>query len=98
MVYIQGIVVDETEIKLGLFGDDLPAFLTINKSLKVFLDLAGNFRKWSGLIIIIYYNLDKSEMMLLGNAISSLPNQTFFKGIKVKKYLKTLGVYFTCDD
>ena len=43
-----------------------------------------------------YYNHDKSEMMLLGNAISSLPNQTFFKGINANKYLKTLGVHFIC--
>ena len=47
----------------------------------------------NNVIIII-----ESELMLLGNAISSLPNQTFFKGINAKKYLKTLGVHFTCDN
>ena len=42
---IQGIIVDEEEIKLGLFADDLTAFLRNDKSFTVFLDLAENFLK-----------------------------------------------------
>ena len=48
---IQGIIVGEEEIKLGLFADDLTAFLRNDKSLTVFLDLVENFGKCSGLII-----------------------------------------------
>ena len=45
---IQGIIVGEEEIKLGLFADDLTAFLRNDKSLTVFLDLVENFGKCSG--------------------------------------------------
>ena len=71
----------EEKIKLGLFADDLTAFLRNDKSLTVFLDLVENFGKCSGLII----NHEKSEIIFLGNATSLLPNHTMFKGIKIKK-------------
>ena len=77
-------------MKLGLFADDLTAFLRNNESLTVILDLVGNFEKCSGLTI-------KSEIMF-GNAISSpLSNHNFFKGIKIKKSVKILGVHFNHD-
>ena len=57
---------DEEEIKLGIFADDLTAFLRNDKSLTVTLDLVENFGKCSGLII----NHEKSEIMFIGNAIS----------------------------
>ena len=84
---------DEEEIKLGIFADDLTAFLRNDKSLTVFLDLVENFGKCSGLII----NYEKSEIMFLGNATSLLANHTMFKGIKIKKSVKLLGVHFTYD-
>ena len=90
---IQGIIVDEEEIKLGLFAYDLTAFLRNDKSLTVFLDLVQNFGKCSGLII----NHEKSEIIFLGNATSLLPNHTMFKGTKIKKSVKLLGVHFTYD-
>ena len=56
----------------------------------MFLDLVGNFGKCSGLII-------KSEIMF-DNAIStSVSNHNFFKGIKIKKSVKILGVHFNRD-
>ena len=54
---IQGIIVEEEEIKLKLFSDDLTAFLRNDKSLTVFLDLVENFGRCPGLII----NHEKSE-------------------------------------
>ena len=85
---------DEEEIKLVLFAfAATTAYLTNDKSLTVFLDLVENFGKCSGLII----NHEKSEMLSLGNAASLLLNHTMFKGIKIKKYVKLLGVHFTYD-
>ena len=88
---IQGIIVGEEEIKLGLFADNLIAFWRNDKSLTVFLDLVENFGKCSGLII----NHEKSEIIFLGNANSLLPNHTMFKDMKIKKSVKLLGVPFT---
>ena len=69
---------DEEEIKLGLFADDLTAFLRNDKSLTVFLDLVENFGKCSGLII----NHEKSEIIFLGNATSLFP-----KGRTIRKVM-----------
>ncbi|XP_068704510.1 uncharacterized protein [Montipora foliosa] len=46
---IQGIMVDNEEIKLGLFADDLTGFVRNNHSLTQFLDVVVRFGKCSGL-------------------------------------------------
>ena len=47
---IQDIPVDNEEIKLGLFADDLTGFVRNNHSLTQFLDIVERFGKCCGLI------------------------------------------------
>ena len=90
---IQGIPVDNEEIKLGLFADDLTGFVRNNHSLTQFLDVVERFRKCSGLKL----NEEKTEMFLLGNCAQT----TALNCIKpqsdtvFKKSVKILGVHFT---
>ena len=56
---------DTEEINLGLFADDLTAFLMNDISLQKLLELVDVFGECSGLRI----NHDKSEVMLLGNSV-----------------------------
>ena len=88
---IQGIMVDGEEIKLELFADDLTAFLLNDNSLLEFLELLKRFGECSGLKI----NYVKSEMMLLGDCAYSLLNHSLFKSVKMKAYVKILGIHFT---
>ena len=91
---IQGIMVDGEEIKLEIFADDLTAFLLNDISISRFLKLLEVFGGCSGLKI----NREKSEIMLLGNHGNSPSDHVDFKGIKIKRALKILGIYFTCDN
>ena len=91
---IQGIMVDGEEIKLEIFADDLTAFLLNDISISRFLKLLEVFGGCSGLKI----NREKSEIMLLGNHGNSPSDHNDFKGIKIKRALKILGIYFTCDN
>ena len=90
---VQGIMVDGEEIKLQLFAGDLTTFLLNDNSLLEFLELSKRFGECSGLKI----NYDKSEMMLPGDCsyIYSLLNHSLFKSIKMKTYVKILGIHFT---
>ena len=62
---IRGIGVNNEEIKMGLFADDLTAFLRDDCSLVNFLKLVKEFGLLSGLKI----NFEKSEIMFLGNLV-----------------------------
>ena len=92
---IQGIPVDNEEIKLGLFADDLTGFVRNNHSLTQFLDVVERFGKRSGLKL----NEEKTEMLLLGNcaqitALNCIKSQS---DTVFKKSVKILGVHFTYD-
>ena len=91
---ISGIKVDNEEIKLSLFADDLTGFLKDNRSLVNFLKLMQDYGSCSGLKI----NHDKSEIMLLGNCAYA-PQQVsaVSSNLKIKKVFKILGVHFTYD-
>ena len=91
---ICGIKVDNEEIKLSLFADDLTGFLKDNRSLVNFLKLIQDYGSCSGLKI----NHDKSEIMLLGNCAYT-PQQVsaVSSNLKIKKVVKILGVHFTYD-
>ena len=91
---IQGITVDREEIKLEIFADDLTAFLLNDISILRFLKLIEVFGECSGLKI----NREKSEIMLLGDHGNSPSDHVDFKGIKIKRALKILGIYFTCEN
>ena len=60
---IQGVTVDNVEIKLELFADDLSGFLKNEFSLAEFIELVEAFGACSGLII----NPEKTKVLLLGN-------------------------------
>ena len=91
---IQSIPVDNEEIKLGLFADDLTGFVRNNHSLTQFLDVE-RFGKPSGLKL----NKENTEMLLLGNcaqttALNCIKSQS---DTVFKRSVKILGVHFTYD-
>ena len=90
---IQGIVVDNEEIKLEIFADDLTSFLRDGASLNALLGTIECFTLYSGLKI----NYDKTEVMLLGNQKLNPATLATCSGkdITIKKAVKILGVYFT---
>ena len=92
---IHGIKVDEEEIRLCLFADDLTGFLKDDFSLINFLKLIEDYGSCSGLKI----NNEKSETMLLGNRAYTLQKDYAVTStdLKVKKSVKILGVHFTYD-
>ena len=92
---IHGIKVDEEEIRLCLFADDLTGFLKDDFSLINFLKLIKDYGSCSGLKI----NNEKSEIMLLGNRAYTLQQDYAVTStdLKVKKSVKILGVHFTYD-
>lgn len=73
--------------------DDLTAFLLNDISILRFLKLLKVFGERSGLKI----DREKSKIMLLGDHGNLPSDQAYFKGIKIKRALKILGGYFTCD-
>ena len=90
---IEGIKVDNEEVKVEMFADDLTAFLRNDHSLRKFLDKTEDFGVCSGLCI----NYDKTEILFLGNPIPILEHYDEFRKIKVKRAVKILGVFFTYD-
>ena len=92
---IKGIQVDNEEIKLELFADNLTVFLGNHTSLNVLLDTGNSFTLCSGLKI----NYEKTEIMFLGNnnPISATLTTPANISISVKKAIKIVGVHFTYD-
>ena len=89
---IRGIKVDNEEIELSLFADDMTAFLTNNLSVKNFLKLIDEYGNCSGLKI----NHDKSEILLLGNHGYTVQEDKSVPGnLKIKKSAKILGIHFS---
>ena len=90
---IQGIVVDNEEIKLEVFADDLTSFLKDGASLNALLGTIECFTLYSGLKL----NYDKTELMLLGNQKlnPAMLATCSGKDIAIKRAVKILGVYFT---
>ena len=91
---ICGIKVDNEEIRLNLFTDDLTGFLRDNLSLASFLKLIEDYGSCSGLKI----NHEKSKIMLLSNRAYTIQQDNAVSGnLKIKKAVKILGVHFTYD-
>ena len=88
-------MVDNEEIKLGLFADDLTGFLKNDFSVTNFLKLVEDYGSCSGLEI----NHDKSEILLLGNRAYILQERNVtpdnIHNIKVKKSVKILRIHFS---
>lgn len=90
---IQGILVDNEEIKLEIFADDLTVFLRNYTSLNALLETVDSFTLCSGLKI----NYQKTEVMLLGNNKQTSPTLTVSadRNITIKRAIRILGVHFT---
>ena len=86
-------MVDNEEIKLEIFADDLTSFLRDGVSLNALLGTIKYFTLYSCLKI----NYDKTEVMLLGNQKLNPATLATCSGkdITIKKAVKILGVYFT---
>ena len=84
---ICGIKVDNEELRLSLFADNLTGFLKDNLSLVNFLKPKEDYGICSGLKI----NHDKSEIMILGKCSSTLQQDNAVScNLKVKKVVKIL--------
>ena len=91
---IQGILVDDEEIKLEIFADDLTLFLRNQLSLNPLFNIIQQFTLCSGLEV----NYDKTEVILLGNQKNASKYLAVLNtNIKVKKAVKILGIHFTYD-
>ena len=85
---IKGIKIDNTEVKLAAFADDLTTFLQDKGSLEHLFSILKAFEGCSGLKL----NKDKTEAYWFGsshNCNDSLDIET------VNKPMKILGIYFT---
>jgi len=89
---IQGIQVDNEEIKLEMFANNVTAFVRNRRSFKTLLYTTDLFSECSGLEM----NFEKTECMLLSNQISFAAMDVISsKNIQIKDTVKILGVYFT---
>ena len=89
---IRRIKVDNEEIKVSLFADDLIGFAKDDLSLTNFLKLIEDYGTCSGLKV----NHEKTELLLLGNLTCTV-QETSLNNIKIKRSVKILGVHFTYD-
>ena len=88
---IQGIKINEEEIKLVQYADDTTLFLQNIKSAENLFKLLTKFEKSSGLKI----NIDKTEAMWIG---SDKYRKETPLNVKWKTSLKILGIYFSYDN
>ena len=85
---IKGIIVENREVKLAAFADDLTTFLQGIKSYVRLSTILKNFGICSGLKL----NVEKTEALWLG---SNFDNPPFIDIENINKPIKILGVYFT---
>ena len=90
---IRGIKVDNEEIKVSLFADDLTGFLKDDLSLTNFVKLIEDYGTCSGLLKV---NHEKTVLLLLGNLAYTV-QEAALSNIKIKRSVKILGVHFTYD-
>ena len=83
---IRGIKVDNEEIKVSLFADDLTVFLKDDLSLTSFLKLIEDYGTCSGLKV----NHEKTEFLVI-------LSETALNNIKIKRSVKIFRVHFTYD-
>jgi hypothetical protein len=88
-INIIGIKVNDAEIKLSMYADDLTGLVVGINSIKELMCTIQEFKKYSGLGV----NCDKTELMPIG---ISEKNDTLTKlGYKIVDEIKITGVYFT---
>ncbi len=86
---IIGIKVNNTEIKLSMYADDLTGLVVGIKSIKELMNTIHEFKNYSGLGV----NCDKTELMTMG--ISEKDDNITKFGYKIVDEIKITGVYFT---
>ena len=87
---IKGIYIEETEIKLSIYADDVTVFLNDLNSANKLVSLLKEFEKVSGLAV----NLAKSEAMWLGSN-KGRPDTPL--EVKWASTVKITGVYFSTN-
>ena len=85
---IKGIKIDNAEVKLAAFADDLTTFLRDKGSLEHLFSTLKAFEGCSGLKL----NKDKTEAYWLGSSHNCNENLNI---VTVNKPMKILGIYFT---
>ena len=85
---IKGIKIDNAEVKLAAFADDLTTFLRDKGSLEHLFSTLKAFEGCSGLKL----NKDKTEAYWLGSSHNCNENLNM---VTVNKPMKILGIYFT---
>ena len=85
---IRGLKINETELKLSLYADDLTAFIRDEDSAKHLLNLLNDYSTCSGL---------KIKGMWLGNLKSNIGTRSPFQISWPDKYVIDLGVAFAYD-
>ena len=85
---ISGIKINDAEIKLSMYADDLTGLVVGIASIKELMIIINNFKNISGLGV----NTDKTELMPLG---SSKVADIEGLGYKIVKELKITGISFT---
>lgn len=85
---IRGIRLQDSEVKVSQFADDLTCFLHDRESLKPLMEQLEEFTTWSGLKI----NVSKSQLLLplgIEEGLTSLEN------IPIQSDAKILGIWFS---
>ena len=88
--HIEGIKIDNDEIKTLLYADDMTATLANTSSVETFMQTLHNFEKCSGLKM----NISKTKAMWIGASKHSLEKPL---GLEWCSGVKTLGIHFSCE-
>jgi hypothetical protein len=89
---IEGIKINNSNIKLSMYADDMTGLIVGVKSIKEIMKLINEFKKYSGLGV----NDDKTELMPIGIADKNV-NSLSTLGYKIVTDMKVTGVVFTYD-
>ena len=90
---IRGLEINDTELKLSMYADDITAFIKDDCSANHLFDLLNDFGACSGLKI----NTSKTEGTSLGSLKCNLGKRSPFNISWPEKYVIVLGVAFAYD-
>lgn len=90
---INGLKINDTELKLSMYADDLTAFIKDERSASQLFSLLNDFGTCSGLKI----NCSKTEGMWLGSLKCHLGKRAPFNIAWPEQYVVALGVAFAYD-
>ena len=90
---IRGLKINDTELKLSMYADDITAFIKDDCSVNHLFNLLNDFGACSGLKI----NISKTKGMWLGSLKGNLGKRSPFNISWPEKYVIALGVAFAYD-